>query len=195
MRRPLPNLFLHAHGRQKREKRKDIFENVDKRLSVSLTHLPKGVIRELSSVRLPWSCNGHFFNTGLPLSLHPAAFYLLWLFSSAYCTKSCLEMRCLLYVLRLINYIMNVSDLHYHEYKLRQTLKHYHVPSCPSYSHQSDPHLGHFFGTDPDVNLQPRPCKKQELCFLAKSWPGSFVPVARRVFAFPRSRLNFSYLC
>lgn len=67
MRLPRPSFYTPMGDKNER---KDIFENVDKRLSVSLTHLTKGVIRELNSIHLPWSCNGHFFNTGLVLSLH-----------------------------------------------------------------------------------------------------------------------------
>lgn len=65
MRPPSPphSLFLHTQRRQKQEERKDIFENVDKRLSVSPTRIPKGVIRELNSV-----------HAGLLLSLHPQPF-------------------------------------------------------------------------------------------------------------------------
>lgn len=44
--------FLHTHGWQKREERKDVFENEDKRVSVSLTHLPKGVISVHNSILL-----------------------------------------------------------------------------------------------------------------------------------------------
>lgn len=75
---PTPSFYtpLGARGRQKNERRGKIFENVDKRLSVPPSHLPKGIIKELNSVHFPWSCSGHFFNTGLPLSRHPQPFNL-----------------------------------------------------------------------------------------------------------------------
>lgn len=54
---PLTPLFTLTKW-QKRGERKDVFENGDKRVSVSLTHLPKGVIREHNSILLLilWLC-------------------------------------------------------------------------------------------------------------------------------------------
>lgn len=52
-RHPPPFLFTHPWATETNGGRKEIFENVHKRLSVSLTHLPKGVIRALTSVRVP----------------------------------------------------------------------------------------------------------------------------------------------
>lgn len=42
--------FKRSLGRHKREERRDISETVDKRMSVSLAHLPKGLIREFNGV-------------------------------------------------------------------------------------------------------------------------------------------------
>lgn len=44
------SFYYTPKGDKKRKGRKDIFENVDKRPSVSPTRLPKGVVRELNSV-------------------------------------------------------------------------------------------------------------------------------------------------